>query len=288
MNCTTANEISIEEFLLTKGISPKNQNSRNSWYFSPLHNEKTASFKVDQVRNLWYDFGTGTGGRLIDLVRQLFRVDVPGALQIISGSDITPQSFSFDKQKEKTVTPIEIKNIQSLKNEALIQYFESRCIPFKIASNHTKEAYYSVTKPDTGEIKKYFAIAFENDESGFELRNKIWKGGTSPKTITTIPGKPEKLNVFEGFMDFLSALVHFRQTKPQNTTIVLNSVSNLAKIWEILPKFNQVNLFLDNDHSGEKATNEIQSRFPESINQALIIYPGHKDFNDFICNHPKP
>lgn len=285
MDCKTANKISIIKFLSNIGISPNAKRGRIFWYLSPLRNEKTASFTVDPDKNLWYDHGTAIGGRLIDLVRRLFSVDVPGALKIISEAGITQESFSFDKQKEITLPEkIKIEIIRSLNNDALIQYVESRRIPFKIAASYTKEVHYTAYE---GQTKPYFTIAFENDESGYELRNKIWKGATSPKTITTIQGTPEKLNVFEGFMDFLSALVHFRQTKPQNTTIVLNSTANLSKIWEVLPKFNQVNLFLDNDTSGEETTNEIKDLFPEAIDQAKIIYPNYKDFNDFICNKPK-
>ena len=283
MNCTTANRMSIAGFLQGVGITPESHNNKSFWYLSPLHKENTPSLKVNRVKNVWYDFGIGTGGRLVDLVSQLYRVDIPGALLILSGAQTPTQSFSFHQPDNNLESNIEIKHVQSLQNRALIQYLDSRGIPFKIASNFTKEAYYNITKQDTGEIKKYFALAFENDKSGYELRNKIWKGGTSPKTITTIQGNPEKLNVFEGFMDFLSALVHYQQTAPSNTTIVLNSLSHLRNLYSILPNYIQVNLFLDNDQAGKQAVTEIQNRFQAAVNQAQIIYPNHKDFNEFIC-----
>jgi DNA primase len=287
MNSTTANRMNIAGFLLSIGISPENHNDKDFWYLSPLHNEKTPSLKVNRVKNVWYDFGIGSGGRLVDLVSQLYRVDISGALLILSGAQTTTQSFSFHQQDNNSESNIEIKHIQPLQNRALIQYLDSRGIPFKIASNYIKEAYYNITNSETGEIRKYFALAFENDKSGYELRNKIWKGGTSPKTITTIQGNPNKLNVFEGFMDFLSALVYYQQTEPTNTTIILNSLSHLRNLYSILPNYNQVNLFLDNDQAGQKAANEIQNRFPGAVNQAQIIYPNHKDFNEFICKKLK-
>lgn len=283
MNCTTANRMSIAGFLQGVGITPESHNNKSFWYLSPLHKENTPSFKVNRVKNVWYDFGIGAGGRLVDLVSQLYRVDIPGALLILSGAETPKASFSFDQQDNNLESNIEIKHVQPLQNRALIQYLDSRRIPFKIASNFIKEAYYNITKPDTGEIKKYFALAFENDKSGYELRNKIWKGGTSPKTITTITGDPEKLNVFEGFMDFLSALVHYRRPEPSNTTIILNSLSNLRHLYGLLQDFSQVNLFLDNDPAGRKAVTEIKDRIEVAVDQARIIYPSYKDFNDFIC-----
>lgn len=283
MNCTTANQISITGFLLSEGISPDKHDSKSFWY--KLRDEKTASFKVDRVKNIWYDFGTGTGGRLIDLVCQMYRVEVPGALLILSGTKAPKQSFSSDQPKHNnTELDLTIKHVQPLQNRALIQYLASRKITAILAANYTKEAYYTITKPDTGEIKKYFAIAFKNNLSGYELRNKYFKGSTTPKAITTISGYPEKINIFEGFIDFLSALAYYQQPEPKATTIILNSLSHLRHLWEILPNFNQVNLFLDNDQAGKRAANEIQTRFPLAVNQSEKLYPTYKDFNEFILS----
>jgi hypothetical protein len=285
MNCKSGNNLSIAGFLLSKGISPESYNNKSFLYFSPLRNEKTASFKVDRVKNIWYDFGTGTGGRLIDLVCKMYGVDIPGSLLILSGAGTPPQSFSFDQPQDNTTeSNLILKHIQPLQNRALIQYLKSRKIPFEIAARYTNEAYYTITKPDTGEIKKYFAICFKNIAGGYELRNPYFKGSTSPKSYSIIPGNPEKINVFEGFIDFLSALVYYQQQEPQATTIILNSLSHLRHLWEILPNFNQINLYLDQDAPGQKAAKEIQSRFPMAVNKSEILHEKYKDFNEFLIN----
>lgn len=286
MNCSQANEINIVDFLTKSGIQPATVKGRNLWYNSPLRNEKTPSFKVDPEKNVFYDYGTGTGGRLVDLVCQLHQVGVTGALLILSGADITPRFLSFPQQKEEIFPEptIEIKHVQRLQNKALIQYIESRGIPANIAARYTEEAYYAITTPETGEIKRYFALAFRNDQGGFELRNKYFKGGNSPKAITTIVGNLQKVNVFEGFMDFLSALVYYRQSSPTNTTIILNSVSHIRQLYDILPNFKHINLHLDNDPVGLKASSEIIGRFPEAINQAARVFPNNKDFNEFLTS----
>lgn len=287
MNCSQANELNIVDYLSKSGIQPATVKGRNLWYNSPLRNEKTPSFKVDPDKNVFYDYGAGTGGRLVDLVCQLHRVGVTGALLILSGADITPQFLSFPKQKGETLPEptIEVKHVQRLQNKALIQYIETRGIPGAIATRYTEEVYYAITNSGTGETKKYFALAFRNDKGGFELRNKYFKGGNSPKAITTIPGNLQKVNVFEGFIDFLSALVYYRQPSPTNTTIVLNSVSHLKQLNDLLPNFIQINLYLDRDQAGQKAATEIINRFPEAVNQAAKLYPNHKDFNEFICSY---
>ena len=286
MNCSQANDINIVDYLSKSGIQPATMKGRNLWYNSPLRSEKTPSFKVDPDKNVFYDYGTGTGGRLVDLVCQLHRVGVTGALLILSGADVTPRFLSFQKQKEETLPEptLEIKHVQRLQNKALIQYIEARGIPEEVASRYTEEAYYTITNHGTGEIKKYFALAFKNDKGGFELRNKYFKGGNSPKAITTISGSLQNVNIFEGFMDFLSALVYYRQPISTNTTIVLNSVSHLRQLKDLLPNFNRINLYLDNDTSGLKAASEIIGQFPEAVNKSQILYPQYKDFNEFLIN----
>ena len=49
--------ISIRQFLARRGIQPKYERNGYGMYLSPLREERTPSFKVDYVRNLWYDFG---------------------------------------------------------------------------------------------------------------------------------------------------------------------------------------------------------------------------------------
>ena len=287
MNCQQANELNIVDYLSKSGIQPATTRGRNLVYLSPIRsNEKTASFFVYPDQNRWHDYGSGTGGKMIDLVCQMNQVGIPDALLILSGVELPAKSFSFARQKEETLPEptLEIKHIQRLQNKALIQYVESRGIPEAIAARYLEEAYYAIANQETGEIKKYFALAFRNDKGGFELRNKYFKGSSSPKAISTIPGNLQKLNVFEGMMDYISALVYFRQSSPTNTTIVLNSVSHLRQLNDLLPNFTQINLYLDNDQAGQKAANEIQCRFPEAINQAAKLYPKFKDMNEFLTS----
>ena len=67
--------IGIRQFLARRGIQPKYECNGYGMYLSPLREERTPSFKVDYVRNLWYDFGLGEGGTLLTLVMRLERCD---------------------------------------------------------------------------------------------------------------------------------------------------------------------------------------------------------------------
>lgn len=275
MNCTTANKLSIAGFLTSKGFRPVKHTDNSFTYCSPLRNEKTASFRVDRIKNLWYDFGTGMGGRLIDLVCELYKVEVAGALLILSGESRSIQPFSFDKQLIKS-SPLIIEKVRPIQAYYLLQYLKERGIPYYISSRYAHEVHFTINE------KKLFTLGFKNDLGGWELRNKFYKGSTSPKAITTIPGTPDTLNIFEGFMDFLSCLTQLKTYHLKGTTIVLNSLSLINKVIYDMGGFGTINLFLDNDQAGEKHTKQIQNLYPHAVDQAKLIYPCHKDFNEFL------
>ena len=72
MNTFDNKHIQIADFLAEKGYLPISKKGTNWWYLSPLHNENTASFKVNVDKNVWYDFGLGKGGGLATLVNLLY------------------------------------------------------------------------------------------------------------------------------------------------------------------------------------------------------------------------
>lgn len=65
----------IRAYLAERGLHPTKDNPRYGLYLSPLRKEQTPSFKVDYTQNLWYDFGLGVGGSIIDLVMRLEKCD---------------------------------------------------------------------------------------------------------------------------------------------------------------------------------------------------------------------
>ena len=68
MNIKTAKNIRIIDFLNTLGYQPRKIVRHSHFYLSPLRAEKTASMKVDNKLNLWYDHGSAQGGTIIDLI----------------------------------------------------------------------------------------------------------------------------------------------------------------------------------------------------------------------------
>lgn len=288
MNCEQANKIGIDGFLSSIGIQPKKRTRKGFMYCSPFRNEKEASFIVFQADNHWYDYGTGENGSLIDLVCKIYNATTSGALSILSGTHIPANPFSFEKQ-ETSDSSIQIKHVQKLQNRALIQYLANRCIPFDIASIYLEEVYYTAYE---GQATQYFAIAFRNDKAGYELRNgfksksfpKGFKGSTNPKYITEIPGNESIIDLFEGFFDYLSFLVYFQKSRPDNTAIILNSTSNIRKIESKLSQAKKIYSYLDNDKTGKETLTWLKGINPNVENKSEQLYPDHKDFNDCLIS----
>ena len=278
MNYKTANQISLVDWLKKEGFTPTKTDRHNYWYCSPLRSEDTASFHVDIDRNLWCDFGgDAKWGTLIDLVSKLYQKPIATALDILEGNTHESKPFVFHKPKKTKPSPgLKVVSVQNVKHYALLQYMKQRCIYNSFTLEHIKETTVEINN------KTFFALGFKNDKGGFELRNRGFKGSSSPKAITTINPGQSSLSVFEGFIDFASALTHYRVAIPSSTVIVLNSVANTKNIIELLKNFKSIHLFLDNDTAGLNAAKEIASNHHNVKNQSQKLYPHHNDFNDFL------
>ena len=61
--------------------TPVKQRGRDFWCCCPLHNEKTPSFKIDPVLQLWHCFGCGEGGDVFGFVMKTEDLSFPEAVR---------------------------------------------------------------------------------------------------------------------------------------------------------------------------------------------------------------
>ena len=169
----------------------------------------------------------------------------------------------------------EIISVQSLTNPYLLRYIAERGISLSIANRVCSEIRYNNTN------RTYYAIGFANDAGGWEIRSPYFKGCIAPKTITTISKGTDVLQIFEGFMDFLS----WQTLNLSSTcdTIVLNSLALLPRIQEKLKSYKQVESFLDNDEAGRKSF-DVLKQFCPSIIDGSVRYRTHKDLNEWLVS----
>lgn len=268
-----SNRISIRDFLARRGIQPKYERNGYGMYLSPLREERTPSFKVDYVRNLWYDFGLGEGGTLLTLVMRLERCDRYAAIRILSSGEIRQaestslSSGIYERPAVGGVSPVlrpaavpalRILSDAPLRHPALVGYLASRGIVLSVAAAFCREVRYEVNG------RAFFAIGFRNDAGGWELRSARFKGGSSPKHITTIDNRSDTVIAFEGFMDFLAYLSLKHPERLRIDAAVLNSVVNLPKAIPFLSRHPVIHAFFDNDEAGRKTTSDLIRLCPRS------------------------
>ncbi len=301
MNIAQANAIPIAEILAKFNIVPVRETAIDAWYFSPFRSERTASFHVNTVKNVWYDFGSGRGGKAIDFVMAWLEHSgedktVVDALRWLRNMMFKPTPIVvFPKPKDADAeagAALTLQMVAPLQNKTLIAYLELRGIPQAIASKYLKEVF--VKNSNTG--KNFFAIGMRNEDNGYELRNMFFKGSLSPKHISFIRGENTscgEINVFEGWTDFLSALAHQKDNRFEGDTIVLNSLSCVSKAMPYIEAcpYTKLRTWLDNDMAGESATRAF-NRFAvmrgniefEAMNR---VYSPHKDVNAWHIQKPK-
>ena len=194
--------------------------------------DNNPSVSIDHNQNVWYDHGTGEGGSVIDLVMRVEGCSFSEACKRLENFSFNRSYTPITPKVEPRESGIVIDDVRELQHPALLQYLDERCIPVEIAKKYCKEVHYH---PKCKPSARYFVIGFPNDEGGWELRNRFFKGATN-KATTYIKNYGSVLIVFEGFMDFLSYLAMpegVLPSTPQADYLVLNSVANSDKALEL-------------------------------------------------------
>ena len=234
---------------------------------------------MDTQRNVWFDFGLGKGGDIFHLAGELTgSTGFMEQLEFLSGkSGILPLRPLQERKKIPRVSGFEDVKVTELSHEALKGYLKERGIDPAVAGRFCKEVAYGIRG------KRYFAIGFMNRSGGYELRNPMFKGCISPKDISCVSLSGKKQDtccVFEGFVDFLSALV-LRTVKDEDC-LVLNSVSNLERSYAVLEGYGKILCFLDRDRAGITALETLNIHFGNKVMDCSGLYDGFKDLNEYL------
>lgn len=309
MNIAQAKCIPLVSYLERQGLSPQKsrQGGRELWYHSPIRDgDENPSFKVDTVKNLWFDHGAATGGTILDLVRELFACDVRDALAHLDKtglyspalaspstsaglsrgasrrSEAGPEKPAAAGEKEKSWA-FELVSSGPLQHPALLQYLTKRGIDHDIAREYLSQIDF---KPPHS-AGKYFALGYPSGD-GFEARNALFKGFVGTGKSVTFHDKPGTtlLRVFEGFMDFLSYLSAGPVREASGAVLVLNSTNLWIKALPYVndPRFEEVRLYLDNDDAGSAASRKL---FENALDASKLSdmrsnYADYEDLNAWL------
>mgnify|MGYP001293057697 CR=1 FL=1 len=299
LSCELAKQIDLTNYLASLGFYPQKIRHHDYWYLSPFRLESTASFKVNRQKNLWYDFGDGKGGDIIDFATRFFNNPVSEVLVRLSSYSSTerfsfhpPDHYNLKLAKsspaagEKNINrddKILITDQRNIQSKKLLDYLDKRKIPLELANRFCKETDFTLY------TKKYTVIGFKNNAGGYELRSPNFKGSSFPKEVKFIDNGGETVAVFEGFFSFLS----FRAIKENDPTLdsnlperqsnilVLNSLSLLERSRDKMEQHQVIHLYLDRDKAGLKATATALQWSGKYKDQSLR-YKNFKDLNDYL------
>ncbi|OQP67801.1 toprim domain-containing protein [Niastella populi] len=295
LSCEQAKQIDMVDYLSSLNHQPQKVNNQDFWYLSPLREERTASFKVNRKLNVWFDFGIGKGGDIIDFGTLYYNCSVSEVLSILSAflhhptlsfhpptisGGVAGSSYgSAGEKKEIANSKIMVVAVRPLSANTLINYLEKRKIPLEIASQYCKEIDFVLYG------KQHTVIGFPNNTGGYELRSEYFKGSSSPKDTTFIDNKTEQIAVFEGFFSFLSfCTINKSQTAPLTNCLVLNSLSFLDKSRDLMEKHMRVHLLLDRDAAGKKHTEKALNWNRDRYIDKSEFYGAFKDLNDWLVH----
>lgn len=167
-------------------------------------------------------------------------------------------------------------------------------MPVDLARLYFEEAVYRID--DHGTAREYRALAFANDAGGYELRSPSFKGTLGSKAVRFIPAttlRPDAA-VFEGAMDFVSALAHYGRERSDANVLVLNSTALVEKGLERLrdESLHTALTYFDHDHAGRHATHRFEeegARYGVRIVRDMAgVYEGYEDFNDYLMSRSEP
>ena len=275
MNIDEIRKISLVEFLNQLGYQSTGRDSKGLWFYSPCRSERKPSFHVNPRKGVWFDFGSGAGGDIFTLAGELCNsTDFIRQAEYIAEKMRMPVSQPYKPEPFIEQPTFEDVKISKLVSPALLCYLANRGIPADIAQRYCVQVDYKLHG------KSYYAIGFENSAHGYELRNAFFKGSYPPKHITHIANSNARCNVFEGFIDFLSA--ERLGLNDGNDSVVLNSVANVGKAIPTLARYPLILCYLDNDTAGRAAVARLRREFGDRVSDKSALYPDHKDLNDYL------
>ena len=317
MRAVDAKAIRMSVLLSALGYTPVRETGGEKWYLSPFRDEKDASFKLTADDRAWYDHGLGKGGNIIDFAMLKFSTDVSGALREIerhvqsSPAQTTLPLFGEPAAPDRVTASVpppapvaaprpapaaHAVTIKPLATSTLCNYLRhQRRIDLAVAKTYLQEVWFKLQPHG----RWLFALAFPNDSGGYEWRNasdtnvykRAW-GGKNISTIQPTSGEtPTTVMVFEGFMDFLSALTYYRVATPRMPVIILNGTGMKDTAITAIRAMGvqKVHLYLDRDASGQQLTADFQAALSDRIVlDQSTLYQDHKDFNAFLQHQRTP
>ncbi len=267
------------------------RNEQKSNSFSVFRHKKTGKYLAKDLSN-------GKTWNCIDFIQDYKKINFIESIEFLlnfSGVFVPTTNESLYYSEEPQPLPI-FKPCTKEQENNLNYYLKiERGVSPTLARKYIKYLQYEKKG------RTYYALCFRNNSKGYSIRNPKIKRTFGIADFTTIEPQDKHGNslysdwiVFEGFVDFLSALTYFKKEFKANI-MILNSTSFRQRAINymldnlVVDNPTRVFCFLDNDETGEETFELIFEQFAEIgvFNYSKKIYPNHKDFNVFLTSKIK-
>ena len=217
MNVQQAKDIDINDLLQGLGHQPTKQTAKDAWYRRPYGQERHASFHVSRDGRAWFDFGTGTGGNIIDLAMRLSNsTSVATALTYLEqltsqrGSNL-PSTRPTRQLRQALPVGYTIEAVKAFSYPQGEAYLQARGIEVDTVRPYLHDV--SFYRPQAPSNRLLYGFGLPNLSHGFEIRTKLegtsWlKSSLGQKDITVFESSRDKAPwlSFEGLPDFCTFL----------------------------------------------------------------------------------
>ncbi|MEA1987827.1 MAG: DNA primase [Pseudomonadota bacterium] len=197
-------QVLLSDVMKSYNISLKKQGARFVC-LSPLREEKTPSFSVDDQKGLWCDFGNGGhGGDAIKFIMEFENKDFPQAVECLAEIGHVPLEYSEEQtnsvgKKQAPNANASYKDLTNINAWAAGQFHQS-------LMNNTKAQQYATQERGLSpEIIERFGIGYAPDNFRF-LRSQVspeYQGALITADLLAVSHKDGKNNVYDKFRDRL-------------------------------------------------------------------------------------
>ncbi|WP_316738447.1 hypothetical protein [Pedobacter aquatilis] len=286
-------QISILSFLKNLGHKPVKQIGKEHYFKSIFRNEHTDSLVVNEELEVWFDRGGRNasgirGGTIIDIaLAYWYPVSLEIAIQKIKETmaDITLKKVKSRHRKKLPVLNRryvirEIKEIT--RNPSIFSFLLCRGV-WTVADECLKEIHYQVAGLAQSN-KSFYAAGWQNENGGWEIRNKYFKGCLGTRGLTFIASNSSRLLLFEDYFDYLTWRF-YHEDEPADI-IVLNSLSLLGAAIKRCKAYAEIEIYFSNDVSGKEASLKVTGIYP-SAKDCSLEYRGYNNYNEMLMSSIK-
>lgn len=266
--------MNIQTLLSNANYTPIRLTATGAMYRSRHRRDNTASLSVDYGKQVWYDFGTGSGGDVADLYCLIYNCSIGDALRVVRDgeSNIAPVIEKVPPAPRKC--PIEVTAYREIREtDATAKYLiNQRGLTYWEHLYHVN--YSNAGKPF------FFGIGWRATDGGWHIRSLNKAKFCTSQNISMIEHESDTLLLFEGMLDYLS-LIQMFPTYRGYDAVILNSVTNASKVIEMARKHKSIHLLLDNDESGSKVTATLLAAIPHATDNRSFFAP-YNDINEYL------